>query len=128
MADVTRVTVVDPIGKFGVEMYVGIAGEILPAAAPCRINLLGQVEMADANECTISNVSDYMGFSSHVALSGQPITLYGAGSRISYGTGLLRSRFYYISATPGELADAKVASSDTPVAVVVSTTDIVVLR
>jgi len=60
---------------------------------------------------------------------GEPVTLFGMGSRIgAYGSGLTPGKMLYVSTTSGALSDAPSQVNEVPVAKVISATDILVLR
>jgi hypothetical protein len=105
-----------------------VAGEALLAASPCRMDSDGKVYMSISTETTVSGVSDYLGFAPKAVASGCPVTLYGQGARFDYGSSLTPNTHLYIGATKGRLDTAMVADADYPVALVVSDTDIVVIK
>lgn len=105
-----------------------LAGEDLDAVAPCFIGSDGKVYMAVSTQTTISGVADFVGFTPDTVASGMPTTLFGKGARFNYSTSLTPGSYLYISATAGSLDTGKVASADTPVAYVISETDIIVVK
>lgn len=103
-----------------------IAGEDIDAAAPCYIHTDGKVYMADATAADAK--ANLAGFAPRAAKSGQPVTLYGAGTRMKYGSGLTPGAKLYIGATKGRLDTAATTGDAVGVAQVVTPTDIRVTR
>lgn len=103
------------------------AGEDIGAVAPCYIGSDGKIYMSVSTQCTISGVADVHGFAPKVTVSGAALSLYGAGARFEYGSELTPGTYLYVSDTAGALSDVAVAASDIPCALVINTTDIVVL-
>lgn len=104
------------------------AGEALDAVAPCYIDTNGNVRMSIDSQETVTNVSDFVGFTADTVVSGSPVTLFGKGARFSYGAGLTPNTPVYVGATAGRLDDSQVSSADDPVALIISARDILVLR
>lgn len=111
-----------------VRVSVLFAGEALDAVAPCYIDTNGNVRMSIDSQETVSNVSDFVGFTADTVVSGAPVTLFGKGARFSYGSGFTPNTPVYVAATAGRLDDAQVSSADDPVALIISARDILVLR
>ncbi len=103
------------------------AGEDIDSVAPCYIGSDGKVYMSVSTQTTISGIADVHGFAPKATISGMPVSLYGAGARFEYGSSLTPGAYLYVSSTAGKLADAKVAELDSPCALVVTETDIVVM-
>ena len=104
------------------------AGEALDAVAPCYIDTNGNVRMSIDSQETVTNVSDYVGFTADAIPSGQAVTLFGKGARFSYGTSLTPNTPLYVAGTAGRLDTAAVSSADDPTALVITSTDILVVR
>lgn len=104
-----------------------VAGEAIPAVAPCYIKSDGKVYKAVSTQTTISGIADVHGFSPKAYNVGEAISLYGAGARFDYGTGLTPGAYLYVSATAGALSNVAVATLDKPCALVINATDIIVL-
>lgn len=105
-----------------------IAGEDLDAVAPCYIGADGKIYMAISTQTTISGIADFVGFTPDTVASGMPVTLFGKGARFNYSTSLTPGSVLYISATAGKLDTGKIAANDSPVALVISATDVVVIK
>lgn len=127
MADITRdadASMDASTGMFAPQITDLIAGEDIDPAAPCYIKAAdGKVWMcigAAANEAALS----FAGFSPRAAKAGQAITLFGAGARFGYGTGLTPGQKLYMSATKGRLADAASTGDWHGIAQVITATDI----
>ncbi|KKN52914.1 hypothetical protein LCGC14_0607760 [marine sediment metagenome] len=104
------------------------AGEAIDLLAPCHINVDGTVHMS-ASTGTVGAIGEYVGFAPAAYALGEAVTLFGKGLRFSYGAALVEGKLLYISATPGALSDAVVISSDvSPIARVITPTDILVIR
>lgn len=88
----------------------------------------GTLLKAISTQCQPANVAEFLGLVLHGAVAGEPCTVFGRGARIKFATGLTIGELLYVSATAGSLYNAKVATSDTPAAICVSSTDIVLLR
>lgn len=102
------------------------AGEALDMAAPCYIKAAdGLVYMSNATAANEAAKVD--GFTARAVGVGQPVTLYGAGSRFGYGSGLTPGANYYLGATAGRLDDAPTVGGAVPIARAINTTDIRVL-
>ena len=106
------------------------AGETLPVASPCYIKATdGLVYNSGSHICAIANTPDYAGFTVDAVVTGGPVTLFKMGARFNYASSMTSGCVLWISGSPaGKLSDAKLASADTPVAMAVSSTDIVVIR
>jgi hypothetical protein len=100
------------------------AGEALDAAAPCYVSSDGLVYMS--NGTTNNAAAKVRGFTPRAVAVGQPVTLYGAGARFGYGSGLTPGALYYVGATAGRLDTGATTGGLTPVAWALNTTDIVV--
>ena len=103
------------------------AGEDLDAAAPCYLKSAdGKVYMS--NGTALNEAAELLGFSGRAVKLGEPVTLFGYGSRFRYGTGLTPGDVYFVGATKGRL-DAVATVGDTKGTVVaINATDILVVR
>jgi len=129
-ADITRVA---GIGMDGVAKSTPIgplpAGDTFAIGDVVRLDSDGKVRKALSGQCTVANVSDYIGFIGEVIASGQSVTVYGKGTIFrAFGSSLTENAPYYIGATEGTLYDAQVASADDPVAIAINTTDVLVVK
>lgn len=103
------------------------AGEDLDFAAPCYIKSSdGKVYMS--NGTAANEAAEFAGFTPRAVKSGEPVTLFGLGSRFKYGSSLTPGDVYYIGATKGRLDTAATTGDSMGVAVAVTSTDIVVTR
>lgn len=111
------------------ELY---AGEDLDAVSPCYIKLSdGKVYMSDG--AASNEAAKFHGFTPRACLAGEPVTLFGWGTRFKYGSGMTPGTTLYIAASdaytdPGNLQDSTSTGDTKGTAVVVSGTDIVVCR
>lgn len=102
------------------------AGEDLDAAAPCYIKSDGKVWMSNGTAANAAAAVD--GFTPRAVKSGQPVTIFGEGSRFHYGSSLTPGATLYVGATAGRLDTAATTGDASGVVKVVNATDIVVLR
>lgn len=111
------------------ELY---AGEDLDAVAPCFIKLSdGKVYMSDG--AASNEAAKFHGFTPRAILTGEPVTLFGAGSRFKFGVGMTPGTTLYIAAAdnytdPGNLQTTTSTGDSKGTAFAVSATDIVVCR
>lgn len=105
-----------------------VAGEVLDICAPCYIKSSdGKVYMS--NGTAADEAAEFIGFNSRaVAAIDQPVTLYGVGTRMSYGTSLTPGDRYFIGATAGRLDTAATTGDAVGVAQAITSTDIRVTR
>lgn len=104
-----------------------LAGETIPEACPCYIKTSdGLLYMA--NGTAANEAAEVVGFSARAVVAGNPVTLFGPGSRFQYGSGLTPGNVLYLGATAGRLDSAPTVGDGVGVAQVISTTDIVILR
>lgn len=104
-----------------------LAGEAIDIAAPCYIKSAdGLVYMS--NGTAADEEAETIGFSSRAAIAGQPVTLFGHGTRFHYGSALTPGDRYYIAATKGRLDGAGTTGDAVGVATVINATDIRVVR
>jgi len=105
------------------------AGEALDACAPCYIKSSdGKVYMC--NGTSANEAAEFVGFTARAypASSDQPVTLFGFGTRLRYGSSLTPGDVYYIGATAGRLDTAATTGDGMGTAQAVSTTDIMICR
>jgi hypothetical protein len=105
-----------------------IAGEALDIVAPCYIkssdSLVYMATGAAANEA-----AEVAGFTPRAVVIGQPVTLFGPGSRFKYSDSLLTpGDILYLGATAGRLDPAATTGDAFGYAVAVTATDIVIMR
>jgi hypothetical protein len=68
------------------------------------------------------------GFTAESVLSGEPVTLFGAGARFSYSSGLMSGSPLFVGVSSGSLSYTKSFEGDLPVARVITSTDIIILK
>jgi hypothetical protein len=109
------------------------AGSALAAVAPCRIDDAdGYVYMSVTTEAQRTFASgsqvDFIGFTAKAYNSGDPVTLFRGNAIASYSAAALTpGKYCYSGSVAGTLSDTAVLSGDKPVAVAISTSDIMVL-
>jgi len=103
------------------------AGEDLGIAAPCYIKA-SDGKVYQTNGTAANEAATVYGFTPRAAKSGQPITLYGLGTRFRYGSGLTIGATLYAAATAGALDTAATTGDAVGVAKVITATDIIVIR
>lgn len=102
-----------------------IAGEDLEIG-PCYINADGK---AYASNGTAANAAaKCRGFCARSVKAGQPVTLFGPGTRFRYSTGMTPGADLYVAATAGRLDTAATTGGTSPVAYAKDATDIIVIR
>lgn len=110
------------------------AGEALGQGNPCYIDSNGQAKRSVSTVVVTGTFGDGMaqfdGFCAQDVPSGEAVTLFGVGTQIDYGSGLTAGTYLWASATAGILSDVQIitATQDKPIAKVISTKRIVVLR
>jgi hypothetical protein len=114
-------------GMYAPQITGLLAGEALAVAAPCYIKSSdGLVYMSNGTAAT--EPAEFVGFTPRAVGIGQPVTLFAAGARFSYGTGLTPGDKYFIGATAGRLDTAATTGDAVGVAQAINTTDIRVTR
>lgn len=113
------------------ELY---AGEDLEAVSPCYIKQSdGKVYLSDG--AAANEAASIHGWTPKSYLSGEPVTLYGYGTRFKYGSGMTPGDRFYLAASDAYTEEGASPGIDTAattgdavgVAFAVSATDIVVL-
>lgn len=108
------------------------AGEDLDAVSPCYIKASdGKVYMS--NGAANNEAAKFHGFTARQTLQNEPVTLFGAGSRFKYSTGMTPGATLYIAAVDayteaGNLDTATTTGDTKGTAFAVNATDIVVCR
>ena len=138
MAHVTKVSTasLDAIsGAKAVSISGLFAGEALDAVAPCYIDSDGSVKMSVSSASAVVLASGstwevkFVGFTADNVVSGEPVTLFGKGSRFGYGTGMTPGTTLFSGSVAGTLSDSVVLTNDVnPLATVISATDVLVIR
>lgn len=112
------------------------AGEDLAAGAPCYQQSDGEVYEC-VSTVTKWGEAEFLGFTPIAYLENEVVTLFGKGLRLNYASGMTIGQQLWISATAGRLSDAPIVgvggiyeaiTTDEPVAIVISATDIVVIK
>jgi hypothetical protein len=128
MALITRSTTASLDANQAEQVSAGLlAGEALDLVAPCYIKSSdGLVYMSNATAA--DEEAEVVGFTARAVAIGQPVTLFGPGSRFKYGSGLTPGNILYLAATNGRLDDAATVGDTFGYARVESATDIVIIR
>jgi hypothetical protein len=114
-------------GMYAPQLTGLIAGEALDVVAPCYIKSSdGLVYMSNATSA--NEAAEVVGFTPRAVAIGQPVTLFGIGARFRYGTGLTPGNVLYLGATAGRLDTAATTGDAFGYAVVITATDIVIIR
>ena len=104
-----------------------VAGEALLACAPCYIRASdGKVLMTNATAA--DEKARLAGFTPRAVAIGNPVDLFGLGTRMRYAAGLTPGAIYYLAATAGRLDTAATIGDAVGVVQAVSDTDIRVTR
>jgi len=105
-----------------------IAGAALDVCAPCYIKSSdGKVYMSDATAA--NEAAEVVGFTPRAVPIGQPVTLFGPGSRFKYSDSLLTpGDKYYLGATAGRLDAAPTTGDAFGYAQALTPEDIVIFR
>ncbi len=104
-----------------------LAGEDIDNLAPCYIeSASGTLKMSDGTAAT--EPAEIVGFAAGPASLGEPVTVFGKGLRMKYGSGLTPGDILFIAATAGRLDDAASVGDAVGVARVLTDTDIQVIR
>lgn len=114
--------------RFAAQLSGGLpglyAGENLDGVAPCYIKPSdGRVYMS--NGAANDAAAKVDGFTPEAYMAGEPVTLYGVGTRFGYGSGLTIGPLY-LGATAGRLDTAATTGGLKPIAKVINGKDIVV--
>lgn len=112
--------------QFAPQITGMMAGEDLLAGAPCYIKASDNLVYM-SNGTGTTEVSHCHGFTPRATKAGQPVTLYGPGTRFHYAAGTMTpGTRLYVGATAGRLDAAATAGDDVGVAFAISSHDIVV--
>ena len=104
-----------------------IAGEDLLTIAPCYIKASdGKVYMS--NGTSANEAAELDGWTGKSYKAGEPVTLWGRGVIVEYGTGLTPGATYYIGATAGRLDTAATTGDAVGVARSITSTHIRLTR
>lgn len=128
MALITRSANASIDGSQNKQLLAGevFAGENLDAAAPCYIKSSdGKIYMG--NGTAANEAAEIAGFTPRAYQAGEPVTLFGLGTRFRYGSGLTPGDVYFLAATAGRLDSVPTTGDSNGMAIAVSATDIVVI-
>ncbi len=104
-----------------------IAGQDLDLCSPCYIKTAdGKVYMSNAT--AVNEAAEFVGFTPRAVKSGQPVTLFGMGTRMRYGSGLNPGDVLYMAATDGRLDTAPTTGDGQGLVQVLNDTDVIVTR
>jgi hypothetical protein len=108
-----------------------VAGEDIgsssQAITPCYIKASdGKVYMTNATAA--GEAARLAGFAARYAKTGEPITLFGIGTKFEYSTGLTPGAIFYLAATAGRLDTAATTGDAVGVAQAITATLIRVTR
>lgn len=134
MAHLTKATIVPPYlvnPRAPLRLGPLVAGAAIDPGSPCYIKPDGLVYMCITTATGyVATVSAWDGFCIKARAIGDPVTLFGVGSRIhiTETTGVLIGTFYWIAATAGQIDTTAAVATDLPFAKGVSATDIIIIR
>ena len=131
MADITKVSTASMDANSGMRSayFSGLtAGSAIAVADACYIDSNGEVQPAIASTVSTGSLVAFVGLAPKAVADGSPITLFGLGARFSYGTELTPGTVLFVSAENAGALTATANDGDLPVAIVVSSTDIQVIR
>jgi len=104
----------------------------IPIGAPCYVTATALTVLPSITTTTspgLATFTAFNGFSVNAVAIGEPVTLFGIGTRVHIvESGLTIGAYYWCSATAGRISDALVLAGDTPFAYSVSATDIIICR
>jgi hypothetical protein len=105
-----------------------IAGEALDVCAPCYVKSAdGYVYMSNATSA--NEAAEVVGFTPRAVAAGQPVTLFGVGTRFKYSESLLTpGDIYFVGATAGRLDDAATTGDTYGCAQALTATDILIIH
>lgn len=92
-----------------------VAGEALLAGAPCHIEGDGMVYMSNGTAANADAV--VVGWTIKPYVVGEPVTLFGDGTVMEYGSGLTPGARYFLATTDGRLDTAATTGGTTAIAV-----------
>jgi len=116
------------IAQFAPHITGLMAGEDLLACAPCYIKTADNLVYM-SNGTAANEAAEVVGFTARATLTGQPVTLYGVGTRFHYAAGTLSpGGIYYIGTTKGRLDTAATTGDPSGVAFAISPYDIIIAR
>ena len=126
MADITIISGGLDTNNLGLRFNAMVAGEDISACESVYISGANTVRKASSVN-TISGESKFIGLAPKDYKAGEPMTVFGVGSRFKYSVGMIAGDYLYVSSTAGKLTDEGNAA-DRPVAIVLNSTDIQIIR
>lgn len=128
MADITIISGGLDTNNLGLRYNAMVAGEDIAACEAVYISGANTVSKASSvNTITTSGESKFIGLAPKDYKAGEPMTVFGVGSRFKYSVGMDAGDYLYVSNTAGKLTDEGNAA-DRPVAIVLNSTDIQITR
>jgi hypothetical protein len=132
MALITRSSVISidaSTAQFAAQISDGLtAGEDLLVAAPCYIKS-SDGKVYQSNGTAANEAAEIAGFTPRAVTSGQPVTLFGRGTKFHYSdAGLTPGDIYFIGATAGRLDSAATTGDAVGVAQAITSSIIRVTR
>lgn len=110
-------------GQFAPQITGLLAGEDLAVAAPCYIKS-SDGKVYEANGTSANEAAEVAGFTPRAVKSGQPVTLFGKGTRFHYGSSLTPGDIYYLGATAGRVDTAATTGDAFGVLQAITATDV----
>ena len=116
-------------GMFAPQITGLKAGEAILAGAPCYVKAADGL-VYNSNGTAANEAAKFDGFTPRAAAVGQPVTLFGVGSRFHYTAagGLTPGANLYVDTVAGGLNTAATTGGVNPVARAIDDTDIRVIR
>ncbi len=126
MADITIISGGLDTNNVGLRYNAMIAAEDILACEAVYISGANSVSKA-SNSVTTNGESKFIGLAPKDYRAGEPVTVFGNGSRFKYSIGMTPGEYLYVSSTAGKLTDEG-AVGDRPVAIALNSTDIQIIR
>jgi hypothetical protein len=104
-----------------------VAGENLELLGPCYIKS-SDGKVYKSNATANNEAAEFAGIAPRAALAGEPVTLYGLGTRFRIATGLTVGDLFYVGATAGRWDDGPTTGDQVGTLQAITSTDVVVTR
>ena len=127
MADITIISGGLDTNNLGIRFNAMVAGEDILACEAVYLSGANTVSKASSVNTIYSGESKFIGLAPKDYKAGEPMTVFGVGSRFKYSVGMNAGDYLFVSDTAGKLADEGNAA-DRPVAIVLNSTDIQIIR
>ena len=111
----------EALSKFDA-LYLKSDGKFWKAVSTVKVTRTIETGTTDFTE----DISSFAGLAYTEYAVGSPVTCLGVGAIVDYETDLTPGSGLFVSDTAGNLADARVATGDTPVAMALSASKIIV--